>query len=236
MQLSDIPNKSPLTFAQSATGSYIRTVPQTSADPDAASFTLGFPPNTFTDEGAGGVPPDGRDFNGILNFLSAWSRWLTAGGPIIYDSTFQTAVGGYPLGAVVWSATTAGVQWRSTTNNNVTNPDTGGAGWVKQFNRGSTGGVNWRTWPTGDGTTSIRMSGSVTFNSETSGSAGYPFTLASVDDYGVSTRGAGSNNQDQVIQLVGVPGTTGITLFCNEMGPNHVYPIYGQWFVEGVLA
>lgn len=236
MQLSDIPAKSQRVFAQSATGSYIRAIPQTTADPDAASFNLGFPPNTFTDEGAGGVPPDGRDFNGILNYLSAWVRWMTAGGPIVYDGTFQTAVGGYPLGAVVWSATTAGVQWRSTTNNNVTNPDAAGAGWAKQFDTGTAGGVNWRTWPTGDGSTSILMAGTTTFNSETSGTGSFPFTLASVTNFGVTTVGAGNNNQDQLIQMVGTPTTTGLTMFCNEMGPNHVYPIYGRWWVEGILA
>lgn len=129
MQSSDIPSKSPMVFAQDATGSYVRAVPQTTADPAAASFELGFPPQTFTDEGAGGTPPDGRDFNGILNFLSAWARWQATGAPINYDSTFQTDIGGYPKGAVVASATTLGVFWLSTVENNLTNPDTGGAGW-----------------------------------------------------------------------------------------------------------
>lgn len=129
MQSSDIPSKSPMVFAQDATGSYVRTVPQTTVDPAAASFELGFPPQTFTDEGAGGTPPDGRDFNGILNFLSAWARWQATGAPINYDSTFQADIGGYPRGAVVGSATTLGVFWLSTAENNLTNPDTGGAGW-----------------------------------------------------------------------------------------------------------
>ena len=133
MQSSDIPSKSPRVFAQSATGPYVRAVPQTTVDPAAASFDIGFPPQTFTDEGAGGTPPDGRDFNGILNHLSGWVRWMMAGGPIRYDSAFQAAIGGYPLGALVQSVATPGVIWRSTTNNNVTNPDTGGAGWISLF-------------------------------------------------------------------------------------------------------
>lgn len=133
MQSSDIPSKSARVFAQSATGPYVRAVPQTTVDPAAASFDIGFPPQTFTDEGAGGTPPDGRDFNGILNHLSGWVRWLMAGGPVRYDSAFQTAVGGYPLGALVQSVATPGIIWRSTTDNNVTNPDTGGAGWVSLF-------------------------------------------------------------------------------------------------------
>lgn len=143
MQSSDIPSKSPKVFAQDATGSYVRTVPQTTADPAAASFELGFPPQTFTDEGAGGTPPDGRDFNGILGFLSAWSRWQQTGAPIAYDAAFQTAVGGYPLGAVVASAVTLGTFWLSTVENNLTNPDTGGAGWRRHALAGGLIGVRF---------------------------------------------------------------------------------------------
>lgn len=131
MQSSDVPSKSAKVFGQSATGTYIRTVPQTTADPAAASFDIGFPPQTFTDEGAGGTPPDGRDFNGILNFLTAWARWQSAGAPIAYDPTFQASIGGYPTGAVVASAVTLGIFWISTVENNTTNPDAGGAGWRK---------------------------------------------------------------------------------------------------------
>lgn len=129
MQSSEIPLKSPKIFGESAGASFIRPVPQTSADPAAASFDLGFPPQTFTDQDAGGTPPDGRDFNGILNFLTAWARWQSTGGPVVYDSVFQAEIGGYPKGAVVASAITLGVFWLSTAEDNMTNPDAGGAGW-----------------------------------------------------------------------------------------------------------
>lgn len=130
MQQSNVPTKSPIVFGASATGTYIRTVPQTTADPAAASFTLGFPPQTFTDEGAGGTPPDGRDFNGILNHLSAWTRWFMAGGTAPYDGAFQAAIGGYPRNAIVGSLTNPGRSWRSLVDNNTTNPDSGGANWI----------------------------------------------------------------------------------------------------------
>lgn len=129
MQSSNIPNKSQRVFAQDATGAYVRPIPQTSSDPAAASFSQGFPPQTFTDEGAGGSPPDGRDFNGLFNFLSAWQRWTAAGGPITYDATFQAGIGGYPRGAVIGSANDIGTFWLSTADNNMTNPDASGAGW-----------------------------------------------------------------------------------------------------------
>lgn len=129
MQATDIPDWTPKKFAESATGSYVRAVPQTTVDPAAASFDLGFPPQTFTDEGAGGTPPDGRDFNGILKYLSAWAQWVGLGGPVAYNPAVAAA-GGYPKGARVLSATRFARIWISTVDNNVTNPDAGGAGWV----------------------------------------------------------------------------------------------------------
>lgn len=127
---SDIPQRVPVPFGESATpGVTIRTVPLTTADPNAASYTLGFPPNTFTPLGAGGEPPDGRDVNGILNVLSAWAQWQAAGAPVGYDATFSASIGGYPKGSIL-AAAIFGNYWLSTADNNVTNPDAAGAGWV----------------------------------------------------------------------------------------------------------
>jgi hypothetical protein len=55
--------------------------------------------------------------------------WMCAGGGFPYNSAFQTAIGGYPKGARVLMASGNGY-WVSTTDNNVTDPDTGGAGWA----------------------------------------------------------------------------------------------------------
>jgi hypothetical protein len=133
MQSSDLPTKLQTPFAVNAGGPYIRTIPvasQIGIVDGAASYNDGFPPLNFLTEGAGGVNPFGQDMNGILKELSAMLWWYSAGAPITYDSAFQTAIGGYPKGAVLHSASVAGLFWRSTTENNVTNPDTGGAGWV----------------------------------------------------------------------------------------------------------
>ena len=138
MLASSIPTKIVLPFANNAGGAYINVVPvasQIGITNGAASFYDGFPPNTFIALAAGGAGPFGKDFNGLLNVMSAWERWYCAGGPVTYDSAFQmtSQVGGYPNGAVVASATTAGLYWRSTADNNTTNPDSGGAGWVSFF-------------------------------------------------------------------------------------------------------
>lgn len=133
MQDSDIPTKISVPFGKNAGGGFIRTVPvasQIGVNAGFASFNDGFVPLNFTAIGAGGIPPFGQDMNGIFNAITKWTNWYNAGGPIFWDSAFSTAVGGYPKGAVV-SSTTFGQFWMSTTENNVTNPNSGGAGWVQ---------------------------------------------------------------------------------------------------------
>jgi len=140
MQLSDLPTWFAKRWGGDATSSYIRAVPATTADPNAASMSLGFPPNTFVAEGAGGSPPDGRDFNGILNFLSAWVQWFGAGAPVPYNPAVSSN-GGYPRGSVVLSASTPGLLWESTTDGNTTNPEgSSPAGWVARVGRRATTG------------------------------------------------------------------------------------------------
>jgi hypothetical protein len=133
MQDSGIPAKFPIPWANSAGSGFIRTVPQASQighQNGAASLTDGFPPNCFIPIAGGGSWPWGQDFNGILNLITKWQQWNQAGGPISYDATFQTAIGGYPKGALVQSAAAPGVLWQSTVDNNTTNPDAAGAGWT----------------------------------------------------------------------------------------------------------
>jgi hypothetical protein len=146
MDLSKLPAKSSRAFAQSAAGAYVRTVPQTTSDPAAASFDIGFPPQTFTDESAGGTPPSGRDFNGILAHLSAWTRWQAAGGPVFFDNTFSNAIGGYPQGTRLTSTVTAGLFWVSTVDNNTGNPDSGAPNWLADgvATKGSNSNGYWR--------------------------------------------------------------------------------------------
>lgn len=129
MQSTDVPDKFTIPFAANAVAGDIRAIPVTTTDPTAASLDAGFPPATFTPVGAGGSPPDGRDFNGLGKQSTAWDRWFSAGGPITYDATFQAAVGGYPKGTIVQSATTFGTFYYCLVESNVTDPDASGAGW-----------------------------------------------------------------------------------------------------------
>jgi hypothetical protein len=132
VQNTDIPGKLVKPFGAGAGGGYIRTIPtasQIGVVDGAASLTDGFPPLNATPIGAGGIPPDIKDMNGILFEISGWARWVAAGGPIYFDATFAAAIGGYPLGAVVQSAATPGLLFVSTIQNNTNNPDATPTGW-----------------------------------------------------------------------------------------------------------
>ena len=128
MQQASIPAKFPVPFAATGAKNTIPSTSQIGILNGAASLPDGFPPLTFLPVAAGGVPPFGADMNGILFELSSWAQWESAGGPVVYDAAFSTAIGGYPKGAWLTSST-GGSWWMSTVDNNTTNPDTGGAGW-----------------------------------------------------------------------------------------------------------
>lgn len=134
MQLSDIPERFPIPFANGAASGFIRSIPTASqigvAD-GRASLTDGFVPLNFDPVAAGGIPPAGEDFNGILFRVTGWARWLAAGGTASFNAPFAVAIGGYPNRAFLASSVTPGLFWTSTADNNTTDPDSGGAAnWV----------------------------------------------------------------------------------------------------------
>jgi hypothetical protein len=137
MQLSNAPNKLVLPFANGGSKNTIPVPSQIGSTPGAASYTDGFPPLTMTAVSAGGVPPSGLDFNGVLFAMSAADVWYNAGAGFPYDAAFSATIGGYPKGARVLQASGLGY-WFCTVDNNLTNPDTGGSGWVTEGGKAST--------------------------------------------------------------------------------------------------
>jgi len=135
MNLSDLPPLVAIPFANSAGASYIRNVPvpsQIGVTAGAASFTDGFTPDTFTSLSGGGAYVSGEDVNGILNHVTKWTRWLSAGGPAVFDAGFAASLGGYPKGAILVSAAFSGVEWFNTVDGNLTDPDgEAPVGWVQ---------------------------------------------------------------------------------------------------------
>lgn len=129
MQSTTPPTRISIPFARDGSR---RTIPNTSQIGivnGAASFPTGFPPLTFIPKETGGIPPAGDDFNGVLYMLSDILRYQVSGGVYKYDADQSTAIGGYPKGAFLLKDDASGM-WRSTVENNTSNPDTGGAGWI----------------------------------------------------------------------------------------------------------
>lgn len=116
-----------------ATSGLKATIPQNS-DPinGRAGYDQGFPAINMTPRTAGGIPPFGQDFNGLLFDVTESIQYQQAGGGYVYDSVWATAVGGYPVGARVLRVDGAGY-WINQTANNTTDPDSGGVGWVPDY-------------------------------------------------------------------------------------------------------
>lgn len=137
MQLDEQPRKVTLAFAENGEKT---TIPENNDPADGlASLNNGFPPKTRQALDDDGIPPFGQDMNGILYLVSAINRWQSAGASFVYDADFATDdnVNGYPKGAILLRADGSGF-WVNQTDNNETNPDTGGANWHPINNIGIT--------------------------------------------------------------------------------------------------
>lgn len=138
MKSTDAPSKQAVPFGTNGPREAITAT--TPSGSNQASYDQGFPPITMTLKSAGGLPPKGQDMNQILFEQSSFNRYFAAGGGYVYDSTFSTAVGGYPVGAVIPNSTGNGV-WINTIEDNQANPENSTAaltGWVPGFSAGST--------------------------------------------------------------------------------------------------
>ena len=116
------------------------SIPNTSpAGSVKASWRDGFPEQTFLPNNA----PSGADFNGLFGLISALLM-NTQMGQLInnYDAAFQTSIGGYPNGAIIWFAPNGDwsnkMLFQSVIDNNTNVPynttsDAIGAGWKQLF-------------------------------------------------------------------------------------------------------
>ena len=100
----DNPKLMPIPFAEdSSLKNEIPTDRTISASSAGATYRHGFPPITMMSIASGGIPPDGKDFNGILNDLSSNISHLNKGGRFKFDSEFAAQINGYPKGSVLLS-------------------------------------------------------------------------------------------------------------------------------------
>lgn len=102
-----------------------------------ASWQDGFPEQTFQPNNA----PSGADFNGLFGLLSGLLM-NTQMGQLInnYDAAFQTSIGGYPNGAIIWFVLNGNwsnkMLFQSVIDNNTNVPynttnNTVGTGWIR---------------------------------------------------------------------------------------------------------
>ncbi|MGJ3354629.1 hypothetical protein [Providencia sp. Je.9.19] len=97
------PKLIPVPFANSGIKDDIPKVKSTSMSDEKASWETGFPEATMLPVYAGGLPPDGRDVNGVLNQISENLVFQSKGGRYKFDPDFALSIGGYPKGATLQS-------------------------------------------------------------------------------------------------------------------------------------
>jgi|GEM_PF-2240899 Tail fiber protein gp37 C terminal. len=136
MKLADKPRQLGVPFAVNGTKN---TVPfestQNTKEKGIATYDSGFPPITMTAIAAGGIPPQGNDFNGVLNDITAAIRFAQAGGLYTYNAAFSSSISGYAAGSLVLSSDGMKIWW-NTVDGNVTDPDsTTASGWAKLADR-----------------------------------------------------------------------------------------------------
>jgi len=135
----------PEAFAAQAAPGFINTIPDTTVDPQRASYELGFPPNVMTPIPSGGKPMLGPDMNGILFAISSHTVYQQTGQPYRYNSMVATEISGYAVGTILGRADGTGL-WMNIVDGNTTDPDASGAGWVTIASYGhqpvaTTGGI-----------------------------------------------------------------------------------------------
>lgn len=122
-------------FGANAPAGNIDVIPETLAPsdpPQKASWQGGFPPVTMIPLAAGGIPPRGQDFNGVLNAISEHTVFQGGGGQYKWDAAYVAANGGYPKDAVLQSDDGSAAYVSLIDNNSVnfnTNPAAIGVSW-----------------------------------------------------------------------------------------------------------
>lgn len=87
-----------------------------------AGYDKGFPEINMQPREAGGIPPAGGDMNGVLYDLSAAIQYLQSGAAFPFNQDFATAIGGYPIGAIVSDQSDSSLLWINGFSNNVLSP------------------------------------------------------------------------------------------------------------------
>lgn len=116
-------------FGHNADSGTINVIPQVNTNPgnvNGASYNKGFPEVTMEPAATTGLPPEGQDFNGILNEGSQLDVAYSVGAGFNYNAALYNNgnpyITGYPVGARVKRSDNKGY-WLNTVDNNQTDPD-----------------------------------------------------------------------------------------------------------------
>lgn len=141
MNSSDIPSRITKAFGVNGLKNTIPVDSSTTTDNSGiATFDKGFPPVTMQPLSAGGIPPSGKDINGVLYSTTIQQQWQNAGMTYPFSQDFSDAVSGYPKGAIIPSSAYTG-QWLNLNEANGTSPESStgaNTGWVPINNYGVT--------------------------------------------------------------------------------------------------
>lgn len=141
MNSSDTPSRITKAFGVNGLKNTIPVESSTTTDNNGvATFDKGFPPVTMQPLSAGGIPPSGKDMNGVLYSTTIQQQWQNAGMTYPFSQDFSDAVSGYPKGAIVPSSVYTG-QWLNLNEANGTSPESptgANTGWVPINNYGVT--------------------------------------------------------------------------------------------------
>lgn len=102
-------------FAETGDKNTILNAPD-AENPQRANLQTGFPAITQTPIDNGGIPPERKDFNGLGNLLSSFYYFVQNGGVYTFEQTVSDAIGGYPLGAILYYTDGNGVTYRVKSN------------------------------------------------------------------------------------------------------------------------
>lgn len=109
-------------FAATGDKNTILNSPSTE-EPQRANLQTGFPSVTQIPIDNGGIPPERMDFNGLGYLLSSFYFFTQCGGVYTFNQDVSNAIGGYPLGAVLYYTDSDGTMYkvRSLLENNIYN-------------------------------------------------------------------------------------------------------------------
>lgn len=111
MRSLDLPQILYQPFAATGDKNTILDSPSTTA-PQRASLQAGFPPITQIPIDNGGIPPERMDFNGLGYLLSSFYFFTQCGGVYTFNRNVSNAIGGYPLGAVLYYTDSNGTTYK----------------------------------------------------------------------------------------------------------------------------